>query len=71
MPRKPLGEQAMTGAEREAKRRERIKQDRAVADEALAFVLGLEEPECHSMPWPKRRQLKALQVRARLKVSGL
>lgn len=67
MPRKPAGERALTGAEREAKRRQRIRQDRALADEALAFLLALPEPETYSMTWENKRQLKDLQVRARIK----
>jgi hypothetical protein len=67
MPRPALGERAMTGAEREAKRRQRIKQDHALADEALAFLLSLEDQDAYSMPWPKKKALRDLQFRGRMK----
>jgi hypothetical protein len=66
LPRKPAGDRAMTGAEREARRRQRIKQDNALAHQALAFILTLAEQDAYSMPFDKRRLLRDLQMRGRL-----
>lgn len=65
MPRKPTGERALTGAEREAKRRERVKQDHALAEEAMEFLLTIEDEDIRSMRWEQRKKLRDLQSRAR------
>jgi hypothetical protein len=65
--RKPLGERALTGAEREARRQERIRQRHALANEALAFLLSLEDQDAYSMPWEKKKALRNLQFRGRMK----
>jgi hypothetical protein len=56
----------MTPAERQARQRERVKERGALAHEALAFLLTLEEPDAYSMPWDKRKKLRDLQVRGRI-----
>jgi hypothetical protein len=57
----------MTGAEREARRKDRVTQRHALGAEALAFILGMEDQDAYSMPWPKKKQLKDLQFRGRMK----
>lgn len=65
MPGKPRGDRALTGAEREARRRLRIKRDRALADEALAFLLTIEDEDTRSMRWEHKKRLRDLQARGR------
>jgi hypothetical protein len=65
MPGKPRGERALTDAERQARRRLRIAADRRLADEALAFLLTIEEEDVRSMRWEHRKTLRSLQTRAR------
>lgn len=56
----------MTPAERQARQRERVKERAALAAEALAFLLTLEEAETYSMKHEKRRLLKDITMRGGL-----
>lgn len=65
MPGKPKGERALTAAERQARRRLRIAEERAIADKALAFLLRIEDEDVRSMRWDMKKELRALQVQCR------
>jgi hypothetical protein len=63
-------ERAMTPAERQARRHERNKDKTALACEALAFLLTLEEQDVYSMRHERRKVLRDLQLRGRLERFG-
>jgi hypothetical protein len=65
MPGKPRGERALTDAERQARRRLRISEERKVADDALAFLLRIEDEDVRSMRWEMKKELRALQTQGR------
>src|SRR4051812_35726339 len=51
MPRKPLGEHAMTAAERQRRRRERLREQQPIRDDA----------PCHEIPRDLKREMDALR----------